>query len=335
MSGRQSVHEHDLEALPRRIAIVGAGRMGVGIAESLVLAGLEVVVTDVTPQLGQAALERLAGRMHAHADAGLIDRDAAGLATTVRAADGIPSAVEDADLVIEAVTEDMDVKERVLGACAAAAPAGAIMASNTSSLNIDALARFVERPARFIGMHWFNPPEWTPGVEVVLGEHTDPAVAERVVGLLRAVGKRPSVVSGGVGFIANRLQMALFCEAARCVEEGLATPQAIDEVVRSSFGFRLPFFGPFQIADMAGLDIYEAVVEQHEQGLGERFHVPEALRALVRQGRCGTSAGAGFYNYEPGAADRLLVERDRRYAALNELLARVPAVEFDGGQAVP
>jgi 3-hydroxyacyl-CoA dehydrogenase len=86
---------------------------------------------------------------------------------------------------------------------------------------------------------------------------------------------------------------------------------------------------------MAGLDIYEAVVEQHEQGLGERFHVPEALRALVRQGRCGTSAGAGFYNYEPGAADRLLVERDRRYAALNELLARVPAVEFDGGQAVP
>jgi 3-hydroxybutyryl-CoA dehydrogenase len=335
VSGRQSVHEHDLEAVPRRIAIVGAGRMGVGIAETLVLAGLEVVVTDVTPQLGQAALERLAARMHSHADAGLIDRDAAALAATVRAADGIPSAVESADLVIEAVTEDIEVKERVLRACEAAAPAGAIMASNTSSLSIDALARFVERPARFIGMHWFNPPEWTPGVEVVLGEHTDPAVAERVVGLLRAVGKRPSVVSGGVGFIANRLQMALFCEAARCVEEGLATPRAIDEVVRSSFGFRLPFFGPFQIADMAGLDIYEAVAEQHEQGLGERFRVPEALRALIRQGRCGTSAGAGFYDYEADAADRVLVERDRRYAALSELLARLPPVEFDGGQAVP
>ena len=98
------------------------------------------------------------------------------------------------------------------------------------------------------------------------------------------IGKQPSVVAGGVGFIANRLQMAMFCEAARCVEEGLASPRDIDEVVRSCFGFRLPFFGPFQIADMAGLDVYEAVVEQHEQGLGERFRVPDSLRRLVARG---------------------------------------------------
>jgi 3-hydroxybutyryl-CoA dehydrogenase len=333
VSGRQTTYADHPEGTPRRIAIVGAGRMGVGIAESLVLGGLEVVVADVTPPLSHAARDRLVARMHAHAEAGLIAGDAAGLATAVRAADGIPGAVENADLVIEAVTEDMAVKEGVLRACEAAAPAAAIMASNTSSLNIDELARCIERPGRFLGMHWFNPAEWTPGVEVVLGEHTDPAVAERVVGLLRAVGKRPSVVAGGVGFIANRLQMALFCEAARCVEEGLATPQAIDEVVRSSFGFRLPFFGPFQIADMAGLDIYEAVAEQHEQGFGERFRVPAALRTLVRQGRCGTSTGAGFYNYEAGASERLLAERDRRYAALGELLARFPPVESDGGQA--
>jgi 3-hydroxybutyryl-CoA dehydrogenase len=320
---------------PRRIAIVGGGRMGVGIAASLVMAGLEVVIADATPELGLAARARLLERMRDHAEAGLTDRDTAALAVAVRTADGAASAVRGADLVIEAVTEDMDVKEGVLRACEAAAPAGAIIASNTSSLNIDALARFLARPERFLGMHWFNPPEWTPGVEVVPGEHTAPAVCERSVALLHAIGKRPSVVSGGVGFIANRLQMAIFCEAARCVEEGLATPRAIDDVVRSTFGFRLAFFGPFQIADMAGLDIYEAVADQHEHGLGTRFRVPEALRALVRQGRRGTSAGAGFYEYQVGDSDRLLLERDRRYAALSALLATLPPLEFDGGATPP
>ena len=146
------------------------------------------------------------------------------------------------------------------------------------------------------------------------------------------IGKQPCVVAGGVGFIANRLQMAMFCEAARCVEEGLASPRDIDEVVRSCFGFRLPFFGPFQIADMAGLDVYEAVVEQHEQGLGERFRVPDTLRRLVREGRCGTAAGGGFYDYEPGASERLLVERDTLYASLSGLLEGRPPPSFDGGR---
>jgi 3-hydroxybutyryl-CoA dehydrogenase len=313
---------------PRRIAIVGAGRMGLGIAESLAMAGLEVTVTDVTPDATQAARARLSERIDAHAQAGLITEDLAQRATTVRAADSIASAVDGADLVIEAVTEDTGVKEGVLQACEAGAPSGAVIASNTSSLDIDVLAGFVKRADRFLGMHWFNPPEWTPWVEVVLGAQTDPAVADTVVTLLRRAGKRPSVVANGVGFIANRLQMALFCEAARCVEEGLATPQAIDEVVRSSFGFRLPFFGPFQIADMAGLDVYEAVVEQHEQCFGERFRVPDSLRSLTREGRLGTSSGAGYYGYDPGASDRVLVERDRRYAALSELLQRNPPMEF-------
>jgi 3-hydroxybutyryl-CoA dehydrogenase len=182
-------------------------------------------------------------------------------------------------------------------------------------------------------MHWFNPPEWTPGVEVIPARTTDPAVVAAVVALLRSIGKRPSVVSSSVGFIANRLQMALFCEAARCVEEGLATPRDIDEVVRSCFGFRLPYFGPFQIADMAGLDVYEAVIEQHHQGFGDRFEVPESLRRLVSEGHYGTANGGGFYEYAPNSSDGILVERDRRYAALRELLKTEPPVEFSGGGA--
>jgi 3-hydroxybutyryl-CoA dehydrogenase len=151
-------------------------------------------------------------------------------------------------------------------------------------------------------------------------------VVERVVEFLGAIGKRPAMVSPGVGLIANRLQMALFCEAARCVEEGLADPREIDEVVRSCFGFRLPFFGPFQIADMAGLDVYRAVLEQHRDGLGERFYVPEQLERLVDGGDTGTASGNGYYAYSD--PESLQSERDRRYAALDELLGGLPPREF-------
>jgi 3-hydroxybutyryl-CoA dehydrogenase len=316
----------------RTATIVGAGRMGLGIAESFLVAGLEVTIVESSALLGRLARVRLAERMNGHAEAGLIDAEAAARAGSVTVGEAIAQAVPGADLVVEAVTEDMEIKRVVLAACDAAADPDAIIATNTSSLDINALASFVASPERFIGMHWFNPPEWTPGVEVVPGERTAADVAERVVGLLRGIGKRPSIVAGSVGFIANRLQMALFCEAARCVAEGLATPRDIDEVVRSCFGFRLPYFGPFQIADMAGLDVYEAVIEQHQRGLGARFEVPEMLRALVRAGRTGTASGSGFYDYEAGASELLLVERDRRYAALNALLQARPPLEFDGGE---
>jgi 3-hydroxybutyryl-CoA dehydrogenase len=121
--------------------------------------------------------------------------------------------------------------------------------------------------------------------------------------------------------------MALFLEALRCVEEGLASPQDVDEVVRSCFGFRLPFFGPFQIADMAGLDVYVSVLKTLKEGLGQRFEVPNSLQELVEQGCTGAKSGAGFLTYSDKERDRLLLERDRRYAALNELLERLPPME--------
>src|SRR5262249_34506654 len=166
-----------------------------------------------------------------------------------------------------------------------------VVATNTSSLPVDRLAEPLKHPERFVGMHWFNPPEWTPGVEVVAAPLTDPAVVDRVMTFLRALGKAPAVVRASTGFVANRLQMALLCEAVRCVEDRIATPEEIDEVVRSTFGFRLPFFGPFQIADMAGLDVYEAVMQEHRDHLGERFFIPEMLRERVERGQTGTFAG--------------------------------------------
>ena len=302
--------------------------MGLGVAECFAAAGIEVRLADATPELTHRAKERLVERIRGHAGAGLISEEAADRAAeAVETAGDVAAAVRDADLVFEAVPEDLELKHEILMACSDAAPAGSVIVSNTSSFPMDELAKSVEHPGRFLGTHWFNPPEWTPGVEVIPATTTDTEVVEKVMEFLGAIGKRPAIVGDGPGFVANRIQMALFLEALRCVEEGLASPQEVDEVVRSCFGFRLPFFGPFQIADMAGLDIYASVLETLKEGLGERFETPDAQRELVEQGRTGTKSGAGFLEYTDEERERLLIERDRRYAALNELLERLPPVE--------
>ena len=315
-------------AWPRMAAIVGCGTMGLGVAESFTAAGVPVRLVDATPELTLQAGERLVRRVRGHVEAGLLPAAVLERAASVPVAESIAAAVEGVDLVFEAVPERLDLKHDVLATCAAAAPRGAIIASNTSSLPIDDLATSVRQPERFLGMHWFNPPEWTPGIELILGSATDPGVVARVQAFLRAIGKHPIVVGSGPGFVANRLQFALFQEALACVEDGLASPREVDEVVRSCFGFRLPFFGPFQIADMAGLDVYANVFETLERGLGERFRAPAALQALVEQGRTGVKSGAGFATYTPEARDRLLLARDRYYAALGALLREIMV---DGG----
>jgi len=305
--------------------------MGLGVAECFAAAGMEVRLADASPGLAREAKEKLVARARGHAEAGLLPEEAVGRAEGVEAAGGTAEAVAGVDLVFEAVPESVGTKEEVLGACSAGASPEAVIVSNTSSLPMDDLARFVEGRGRFCGMHWFNPPEWTPGVEVIPAATTGAETVGRLVGFLRSIGKRPAVVGSGPGFVANRIQNALFLEAVRCVEEGLASPEEVDEVVRSCFGFRLPFFGPFQIADMAGLDVYASVLGVLEDGLGERFRPPRMLLDLLEEGRTGTKSGAGFLDYTDEERERLLLERDRRYAALLELLDRLPPVEAGEG----
>jgi len=315
------------EGWPRGAAVIGAGTMGLGVAECFAAAGIRVLLTDATPELTREAKRRLVQRARGHAAAGLLAEGAVGRVDAVETADDVAGAVGDVELVFEAVPEDIGLKEEILDSCSAAAPQDAVIVSNTSSLPINDLSEFVGRPGRFCGMHWFNPPEWTPGVEVIPAATTAPEVVERLVEFLRKIGKRPAVVGDGPGFVANRIQNALFLEALRCVEEGLASPQEVDEVVRSCFGFRLPFFGPFQISDMAGLDVYVNVLDVLREGLGERFAAPESLRRLVAKGRTGTKSGTGFLQYTDEERERLLLERDRRYAALNDLLEDLPPVD--------
>ena len=303
-----------------RVAVVGAGTMGVGIAHVFALGGVPTVLADSTPERTRAALERaveLADRLEAGAC--VEPGGAARIAANLTAAGSLEEAVAGAGLVVEAVLEQAPVKHAVYAAIEAGAPETAVIATNTSSLPIGELAAGLRLPGRFLGVHWFVPPLLVPCVEVIPGHATERAVVETVVGILRGLRKTPVVVGDGPGFVANRIQFAMFREAARIVEEGLATAEAVDEVVRSSFGFRLPFFGPFTIADLAGLDVYADIYAVLERGLGPAFAAPELLAANVAQGRFGVKSGGGFRELSQAEAADLADRRDRAYLALGRL----------------
>jgi 3-hydroxybutyryl-CoA dehydrogenase len=303
-------------------AVVGGGTMGAGFVQLLALAGLPVRVADATAAKADASRTYAIELALRFEELGLM---AAGSAAAVeRSAVAMPSAgaaAEGADVVFEAVTEDVAVKHPVLAEVEAAAADHTIIATNTSAIPIRVLAAPLRTPERFLGAHFFNPPQWVPAVEVIPGPKTDPAVVEAMVALLRRLGKDPVPVGDGPGFVANRIQFAMFREAALLVEEGIASADEVDRVVRSSFGFRLPFYGPFTIADMAGLDVYAGAYQTLSAELGPRMSAPESLSDLVSGGRLGTKSGGGFLLPETAASREREEQRDQLYAALERLRA--------------
>jgi 3-hydroxybutyryl-CoA dehydrogenase len=299
------------------VAVVGAGTMGVGISHVFATNGIATVLVDATPQLSQAARERSLSLLERLAEAGTVAADRVATAERhLSAAASIADAVQGAELVVEAVVERADVKTSVYETIEASAADAAVIATNTSSIPIAELAAGLRRPDRFLGVHWFVPPLLVPCVVVVPAATTGAQVVDDVVGPLRRLGKAAVVVGDGPGFVANRIQFAMFREAARVVEDGVATAEQVDEVVRSSFGFRLPFFGPFTIADMAGLDVYADIFDTLERGLGPGFAAPAILRRHVGRGALGVKAGGGFLDLSQAQADALIDRRDRTYVAL-------------------
>lgn len=304
-----------------RVAVLGVGTMGSTISWLLARAGIEVVVTDTGEEAILDGLERIAARarMEAAADPKDSARDLeALLASNVSSAVDIERAVRDVDLVIEATTEDREVKAAVLGRTAASVRPDCIIASNTSSIPIEILASNVPPASsgRVIGVHFFNPADLVPGVEVITHPGTEPDVIEACLALMRAVGKRPALVRSSPGFVANRLQIALFREAALCIEEGVATAAEIDRIVSNTFGHRLPAFGPLRVADMAGLDVYRGIFEVLEEAFGPRFSPPRSFLELTDRGHLGTKTGHGYHDYADGEVERLTARRDRAYRGI-------------------
>jgi 3-hydroxybutyryl-CoA dehydrogenase len=305
---------------PSRVAVVGAGTMGIGISHVFALSGIPTTLVDVTADRAEQAVARSRELVATLEQSGIVGQGAARRVEELTSAAGsVDAGVAEADLVVEAVVERADVKHDVYAAIEAAAAASAVIATNTSSIPIELLASRLAAPERFLGVHWFVPPLLVPCVEVIPSRSTDERVVAQVVDVLTRLGKAAVVVGDGPGFVANRIQFAMFKEAARIVEEGLATAEQVDEVVRSSFGFRLPFFGPFTIADMAGLDVYSDIFETLERGLGPDFSAPGLLTAHVENGDFGVKTGHGFLDIGEDEAADLIARRDRAYLALSSL----------------
>lgn len=302
------------------IAIVGSGYMGGGMAQCFILGGYQCVIADASADIAESARSRLIDEASAYEADGLFPPGSAALiGSELRVAASIEEAVEDADYIAEVVSEDLRVKEEVLGRISKAARASAAITSNTSAIPIGALSEFVSHRNRFLGAHWMNPAPFVPCVEIIPIEGTEESVVVAVENLLEGIGKVTTRVADVAGFVANRLQFALFQEAMRMVAEGAATPEVIDEVVSNSFGYRLPFFGPFAIADMAGLDVYVGAYESLSRAYGDRYSVPEPLLDRVMSGDLGLKSGAGFTAAAAGNKDELAAYRNRAYSALAKL----------------
>lgn len=305
----------------RNIAVVGSGYMGGGIAQVLALAGARVALADVSAEIAQSNYERLLKESDEFVAAGLFPANATDLLKeNLWAAKDIEEAVADAEYIEEAVPEVLEIKHATLGRISAAARPDAIIGSNTSTISIAKLAEVVENPERFLGVHFSNPAPFIPGVEVIPHERTSEATVQAAREIVGETGKETATVKDVTGFVLNRLQYALFHEAAQVVEEGIATAEDVDTLVRTTFGFRLPFFGPFAIADMAGLDVYAFCYKSLQTGFPERFATPRILQEKVDAGQLGTKTGSGFLDVPSERTAALVAYRNKAYVAMQKLI---------------
>jgi 3-hydroxybutyryl-CoA dehydrogenase len=278
---------------PRTVGVLGGGRMGAGIAHAFLLAGADVVVVERDADTADAAADRVRESLVRSLERGgvewSVDRLEAAFSTATDAA-----AFVDCDLVVEAVPEDRALKAEALARAERAMPTTSVLASNTSSISIDDLSAHLERPAQFLGLHFFNPVPASSLVEVVRGTATPDDLVDTARGWVETIGKTAIVVRDSPGFASSRLGLALGLEAIRMLEEGVASAEDIDAAM--TLGYRHPV-GPLRTTDLVGLDVRLGIAEELAARLGERFEPPALLRRMVAEGRLGRKSGAGFYEW--------------------------------------
>jgi len=271
------------------VLVVGAGQMGGGIAQVVAASGRRVSLYDSYPGATDRGLATMRRSLEKLAEKGGADPD--DVLGRVTAVDEITPA----DLMVEAVIEDAEIKQDVFRRADEVLPPGAILASNTSSIPITSLAAATQRPERVIGMHFFNPVPVLKLVEVVRGRETSDETAAAIVALAEALGKTPAVANDFPGFVSNRILMPYLNEAIWALHDGVAEPEAIDTIAK--LGFAHPM-GPLALADLIGLDTCVAIMEVLHEGLGDDKYAPcPLLREHVAAGRLGRKSGEGFYTY--------------------------------------
>jgi 3-hydroxybutyryl-CoA dehydrogenase len=281
-----------------RIAVIGGGTMGVGIAHRFARADAHVTVVDVDETTARAAVGRVAGTLEEAGQRGKLEpEDLERAVANIGAASSIEALPEGLDLIVEAVIESVPVKHEVLRRAEAREPV--VLASNTSAISIDELALAIERPDRFAGMHFFNPVWAIDVVEVIRGSATSSATIDRIRDIATDLGMEVALIADAAGFATSRLGVLVGIEAIRMVEEGVGSPKDIDTAMQ--LGYRHPM-GPLMLGDLVGLDVRLKIAEHLASVYGSRFEPPELLRRMVAEGRLGRKSGRGFYDWTSGSA---------------------------------
>jgi 3-hydroxybutyryl-CoA dehydrogenase len=277
----------------RRVAVVGAGTMGHGIAQVAARAGWDVALYDVEDRFVDKGLARIRDNLEVGVSRQKLTADARDAALArLRGTTSLDDAVGGAELVIEAIPEDLAAKRALFERLDALAPPHAVLASNTSSLPVGAIASAASRPERVVGMHFFNPVHIMKLVEIVRHDGAAPEAVETARAAGAAMGKDPIVVRDVAGFASSRLGVLLGLEAIRMVEEGVASAADIDKAMKLGYGHPM---GPLELGDHVGLDVRLAISEHLARELGPRFEPPALLRRMVAEGKLGKKSGQGFY----------------------------------------
>lgn len=291
----------------KRIAVIGAGLMGHGIAQEFAVAGFDVILQARTNDSLDKAMAAMRTNLGHLARLGAVSSGAAETAPgRVELTTELETAAADADLVIESVYEELELKQRIFAQLDAVCPAQTILASNTSSFMPSQLASRIRRPSRLLGTHFFNPPYLVPLVEIVRGQETSDEVVALVQRLLQRIGKRPVVVQKEVpGFIGNRFQAALLREALSLVQRGVATPQDVDTVIKTSIGRRWAVAGVFEVFDLGGWDVVSSAASAITPHLETSTELPAILTEKLASGDLGVKTGKGFYEWTEETAAAL------------------------------
>ena len=279
----------------KKIVVVGSGTMGSGIAYVSAAHGYKVVMNDISQEMLDKAMDRLRDQIMGGIQRGKLSmKEGEQLFNNISTSANLEEAVKDADLMIEAVFENMDVKKEVFGKASQNAPSHAILASNTSTLSITEIASATDRPDKVVGLHFFNPPAAMKLVEVVVGEKTSEETIETARQFVVSLEKSPIIAKDSPGFIVNRILVPVLNEAIKLYDEGVADKESIDKAMVLGANFPV---GPFALADMVGLDVALASMRTLESKLGPCYTPAKSLVKLVEEGHLGTKTGKGFYEY--------------------------------------
>jgi 3-hydroxybutyryl-CoA dehydrogenase len=294
----------------QQIAVIGAGTMGNGIAHVCIQHGFQVTLVDISLAALEKAQQQIEKNMERQVKKGVLSSEQVVAALQrLSLSTHLEGAVADCQLVIEAATENPTIKRQLFENIDKAAPADCILATNTSSISITSLAAATSRPGRVIGMHFMNPVPVMKLVEVINAYQTEATVTQSIVELSKQLEKIPCVANDYPGFIANRILMPMLNEAIYCLQEGVGTVDAIDNIMKLGMGHPM---GPLQLADFIGLDVCKSILDVMYAGFGQAKYAPCALLVnMVMAGKLGIKTGEGFYDYTAGSDQKQVSNRFR------------------------